>query len=321
MTVANSVGNRSCGGQCHSTQTLVSAQAGSPLAGAGGASEPVIDDDGHLVSYVSTAGDLIPGQSGPAGVKNVFVWLRQTGANILASGQDGSPTVTANADADFPLLTRHSFPGFSSRATNLQRGVGGTSVAYINTLVALSLSPNAVADGSAAGSVVGTLSVSSLLAGQYLPPVYTLPPGIDDNAAFALRAASGGTAPLVIEVPASYAGQSSYQVLVHVDIGFGDDSSLLRVAVIPPNPAGGGGHVASASGGVTARLIPVKVGKRKTLLLLLVFSADTGTLEGAFDAPFQRAGFKNLQVSVLGGNRVVVTARKGKRTVTATYPA
>ena len=142
---------------------------------AGGSSEPVIDDDGHLVSYVSTAGDLIPGQGGPAGVKNVFVWLRQTGANILASGQGGSPTVTGNADSDFPLLTRDSFPGFSSRATNLVRGVGGSSVAYINTLVAVALSPDTVALGSPAGSLVGTLSVTSLLAGQYLPPVYRLP--------------------------------------------------------------------------------------------------------------------------------------------------
>ena len=46
------------------------------------------------------------GQSGAAAVKNIFVWLRQTGANILASGQDGSPTLTGDADSDGPLLTR-----------------------------------------------------------------------------------------------------------------------------------------------------------------------------------------------------------------------
>src|SRR5205807_1950583 len=107
------------------SQMLVSHQAGSATTAAGGASEPVIDDDGHLISYASTAGNLIPGQSGTAGVKNVFLWLRQTAANILASGQNGSPTLTGNADSDIPLLTRHSFPSFSSTATNLLPGLGG----------------------------------------------------------------------------------------------------------------------------------------------------------------------------------------------------
>ena len=92
------------------TQTLVSAQTGSALVGAGGSSKPVIDNDGHLISYVSTAGNLVPNQTGTPGVKNIFIWLRQTGANILASGQNGSASAAGNADSDGPLLTRSSLP-------------------------------------------------------------------------------------------------------------------------------------------------------------------------------------------------------------------
>src|SRR5262249_43073494 len=153
-------------------------------------------------------------------VQNVFLWLQQTNGNILASGQDGSPTVTGNADSDGPLLTRHSFPSFSSKATNLVRGVGGTSIAYINTLVQLSLSPNTILDGTPSGSVIGLLRVTSLLAGQYLPPVYRLPPA--SQVSFALASAGGGQG-LQTRFQASYAAQQSYLVTLHVDIGLGDN--------------------------------------------------------------------------------------------------
>jgi Tol biopolymer transport system component len=227
-------------------QTLVSAQAGSPN-GAGGSSEPVIAEDGHLVAYVSTAGNLIPGQSGPAGVKNMFLWLRQTGVNLLISGQDGSPTLTGNADSDGPLLARDGLPGFSSRATNLLPGVVGTSVAYINTLGQVALVPIALGPSSRifglnvslipsggcslAGTVVGYLDLSSLLAGQFLPPVYSLPPAEYANALFTLQPAGASVPDLVFQ--ASSASQASYLVSVHVNIGFGDNSFLLQVSVPP----------------------------------------------------------------------------------------
>jgi hypothetical protein len=211
-----------------STQTLVSHQASSLTTGAGGSSEPVIDEDGHLVAYVSAAGNLIPNQSGTAGTKNVFVWLRQTGANILASGQNGSPTLTGDADSDVPLLTRYNFLGFSSIATNLAHVEHNLSAAYINTLVQLALSTHTVADGSPAGTVVGTLIVTSLLAGQYLPPTYSLPATEADNASFSLSASDKT---LVTDFPANYAARQSYQVSVHVNVGFGDEPDVLNVAI------------------------------------------------------------------------------------------
>jgi hypothetical protein len=216
------------------SQTLVSHQvfAGSTAA-SGNSSQPVIDDDGHLISYTSTAPDLVPGQSGPTGIKNVFVWLRQTGANILASGQDGSPTLTGNADSDGPLLTRDSFPGFSSAATNLLAGVGGSSVAYINTLFQVVLSPNLLLDGSAPGTVVGSFAITSLLAGQYMPPTYRFVAGEGDNTSFHFVGNPGSNF-LFSSVAASYATRQSYQVVLHVDIGFGDYPGTFTVQVVPP---------------------------------------------------------------------------------------
>jgi hypothetical protein len=279
-----------------------------------------MDDDGHLVSYVSTAGDLIPGQSGPPGVENVFIWLRQTNANILASGQDGSPSITGSDDSNGPLLTRHSFPGFSSKA-RLLGGPGGSSVAYINTLVQLVLTGNTVADGSQPGSLVGLLKISSLLVGQYVPPVYSLVAG--SNLAFAL----GGES-LLTRFLASYSTQQSYQVTVHFNIGFGETDATILVyvapSVVPPPPDP---HNPQSARPLSAQLVTAKVGKKKktTKLLVRVFYADTGEKKEEFLSPYQKLAFTNIRVSVRDGNgdgvpdQVVLTAKKGKKKVTAIH--
>jgi Tol biopolymer transport system component len=312
-------------------QTLVSHQAGAPTAGAGGAAapvfdangrrmtpvSPVLDDDGHLVSYSSTAADLIPGQGGTAGVKNVFVWLRQTGANILASGQGGSPTVGGDQDSDGPLLTRDSFPSFSSRG-KLLPGLGGASVAYINTLVDVSLSANTIAGDSPAGTLVGNLTVSSLLAGQYLPPTYSLPPGAGNNVLFVLGGTAGGAAPLLTGFQAGFAGQQAYQIVVVVNVGFGDDPILLEAFGPAPAPAT---PPPPGRDPVAARLVSVRVGKKKTTRLMIeVFDAVSGAVERVFLSPFQKPAYSNIRVSA-AGNQVVLTARHGKKKVTRTFTA
>jgi Tol biopolymer transport system component len=297
------------------TETLVSHRAGVATTSADGTSAgPVIDDDGHLISYVSTANDLVANQSGPVGFENVYLWLRQTDGNILASGQDGSPTVTANADSTGPVLTGAAVPSFSSTATDLLRGVGGSSIAYINTLVQLVLSATVVPAGSSPGSVVGTLSVESPLAGQLLLPTYRLPAGAYDNGAFALGTGAGGTAPLLIEVLAGAGGRPSYEVSVRFDAGLGNDFAQFEIAVGPTPPGGGGG-----SGAITARLVTVKVGRKKTTRRMVeVLDADTGAVEETFAAPFQGPAYSKGRVSVRG-NQVVVTARKGRKTVSRTF--
>jgi hypothetical protein len=218
-------------------QTLVSHQAGSSIA-AGDSFDPVIDDDGHLIAFVSTAGDLVPDQSATPGIENVFVWLRQTGVNILASGQDGSPSIGGNADSEGPLLTRNSFPGFSSTAANLMAGVGSSSVACINLRfqVPLILSPNTIADSSSADTVVGSPSVSSPYLGQFAPPIYSSLAPEDDNASFILEN-NGGVEDLIYNAqdPVDYAFKPSYQVIIDVTfVGIDDIPGTLTVSVLPP---------------------------------------------------------------------------------------
>jgi hypothetical protein len=68
----------------------------------------------------------------------------------------------------------------------------------------------------------------------------------------------------------------------------------------------------------------VKVGKRKKLAIIVTY-ADTGAQVGQITSPFQKPAFRAIQVSVRDSNgdgmpdEVVLTARKGKRTVTATF--
>jgi hypothetical protein len=200
----------------------------------------------------------------------------------------------------------------------------GASIGYVNTLVQLILAPNAVADGSPPGTVVGTLSVSTVFVGQYLPPLYRLPLGEAANAAFSLGATAHGTAPLLTRFPAKYAGQSSYLVRVHVDIGFGDSSAVLQVFVASPS-----GRI-DVPRGLAARLVVVKKRKGKkvtTRLMVRLFYTDNGAVKGEFASPYQAPVYQGVQVR-LGDSTgdgvpdvVVVTARKGKKKFSKAFSA
>lgn len=64
-------------------------------------------------------------------------------------------------------------------------------------------------------------------------------------------------------------------------------------------------------------MVTVKVRKKKRLEVE-VFFADTGAKKSAFISPFQKPAFKDIQVRVQGSD-VVLTARKGKKTVTTAF--
>jgi hypothetical protein len=292
------------------TVTLLSHAADSPTTpAAGDSSDPDIDGEGDLVVYLSTATNLVPGQQG-GGVNNVFLYAVPLGANGLASGQGGSPVLAGSTPAYLALLSRDPVVTLNSLA-----GARGTSIAFLNKLTELSLSPNTVAGGSPPGSTVGTLSVTSVFAGQFLSPRYSLPPGEADNAAFAVGAPAGGQAALLMATTAAGGG---YDVRVHINIGIGDESGVLHVSVGPPLPTTP--QPPPAARPLTARLVTARVGKRKktTRLMVDVFFADNGALKENFVSPFQKPKFQKIQVTVRG-TTVVVTARKGKRTVTATF--
>src|SRR5205823_3683120 len=101
--------------------------------------------------------------------------LGTASANFLVSGQGGSATVPGNGDTSNVLIGRHSQPVLSSTATNLVAGAGATSSGYLNTLVAIALDRQPLlASGSLPNSLVGYLSTYVGVAGQYVPPKYTL---------------------------------------------------------------------------------------------------------------------------------------------------
>jgi hypothetical protein len=86
---------------------------------------------------------------------------------------------------------------------------------------------------------------------------------------------------------------------------------------------GGGTGVGVTVRGNGAQLIMVKVGKKKKLLILVTY-ADTGAKQSQITSPFQKPTYKNIQVTVEDTNgdgvpdTVVLTAKKGKQTVTTT---
>jgi hypothetical protein len=249
--------------------TLVSYAAGAPTTVANGASsEPVIDSNGTLVAYQSTATNLVPGQSGPAGVTNIFVWDQVTGNTVLASGQGGSYTVGGNASSFNPVISQNSFPYFSSMASNLVTGTVGTTNAFVNTIVQaqVTLSPITVPNGATAGTVVGTFTITIVQGppGQLRLPTITLDPAGADSGAFSVTQATvSAPGALVLQVTVNAAVKGTYSIVVDVDLGFGDllvNPFTLSVTPTPtptpiptptptPTPAASGiGAFDSASG-------------------------------------------------------------------------
>jgi uncharacterized repeat protein (TIGR01451 family) len=183
--------------------------------------------------------------------------------------------------------------------------------------VPLTLSSTTVLDGSPPGTVVGTLlySLPVVSAGQFFPATYSLPPSEADNRDFALVATAGGEA-LVTQFQASAATKATYQVIVHIDVGYDTPPTTLVVTITLDN--GGGRSVSDDD----IKLVLLKRGKKKARLMVEVRDLMTGT-EEEFLSPFQSPAFKHIAVSVRPGfpDEFFLTARKGKRTLTQTFPA
>jgi hypothetical protein len=73
----------------------------------------------------------------------------------------------------------------------------------------------------------------------------------------------------------------------------------------------------------SASLITKRVGKgrNKKRVLFVHITASDGSAPRDVRSPFQKPAFKNIQVKSVSANEVVLTAKKGKKTVTKTVPA
>lgn len=88
--------------------TLVSRSSAGPLkTGNGLSTNPVVSADGRYVAYQSEAGDLVPGQTGPAGsLRNVFLYDRVAGTTTLVSHtRDGANDAAGIFKEDLPSLS------------------------------------------------------------------------------------------------------------------------------------------------------------------------------------------------------------------------
>jgi hypothetical protein len=80
------------------TTTLLSRATGQARSANGVSRNPTVSADGSTVTFISTAVNLVPGQSG-AGAWQVFVWSRSDGQLRLASHANGSPASASNGNA------------------------------------------------------------------------------------------------------------------------------------------------------------------------------------------------------------------------------
>jgi Tol biopolymer transport system component len=106
------------------TTVLASHAAGQPRAAANGESYGFdISPDGRWILMTSTATNLVPGQTGTNGQRNVFLFDRATGATRLVSHVPSSPVTAGNGGSWMPRLTADgSYAVFLSSATDLAAG-------------------------------------------------------------------------------------------------------------------------------------------------------------------------------------------------------
>jgi hypothetical protein len=117
-----------------------------------------------------------------------------------------------------------------------------------------------------------------------------------------------GTATLSGTPAAGTGGIYTFTITAHNGVG-ADAAGTFTLAVEQPPPP--------PARGITARLLVMPV-RRKKMRVVEVFYTDTGAMKRAFVAPFQSPRFKNIHVSASNG-WVILTARKGKRTMTAAF--
>ncbi|HSK77934.1 MAG TPA: hypothetical protein VLQ45_15895 [Thermoanaerobaculia bacterium] len=116
------------------TLRLVSHSAASATrAGEGSAQTPSLSADGRFVAYGSTATDLVAGQTDANGeFADLFLYDRQTGANVLVSHAAGSALTTSNAASQSPRLSADGqLVVFESLGTNLVSGVDDNGVSDV----------------------------------------------------------------------------------------------------------------------------------------------------------------------------------------------
>lgn len=154
-----------------SSKTVLIDHASTSLTAPNGVAlgRPRIGADNRFILYTSSASGLVPGQSGPSGNLNVFLYERSTGKNILVSRALSSPTATGNSSSAGGFLSADgSAVLFASRATDLvpgQEAIPGRPVAaFLYTRSTGKISLISGAGGSATRAAGGDSTVTGISA-------------------------------------------------------------------------------------------------------------------------------------------------------------
>jgi hypothetical protein len=237
--------------------------------------------------------------------------LSESGSDVLPGGVSFNPstgvlggTPAAGSGGVYTLhFTAHN--GIGSDATQ-------TFTLTVDAAPAFTSAAGATFTAGAAGAVTVSavgfpVATLSEIAGD------TLPGGVSFNAATGVL--SGAPA-----------GPGTYTLHFTATNGVGADATqtFTLTVVAPPPPAPSGQTTPLSPRGINARLVLMKAGRKKRLAVEVDF-ADTGAKKTQFLLPFQKPQYRNIQVTVRDSNadgvpdEVVVTARKGRKTVTATF--
>jgi hypothetical protein len=237
-------------------------------------------------------------------------------------GTTSTGTVSANGAGGFDVTASHTYASAGNFAPSVAiADVDGarfnaTASATIGDapLSALVASISPTAGTSFVGAVSVVTDTNPLAAGSDL--AVTISWGDGHTTAGSLVPLGGGRFEVVGSNTYATGGTYTLGLAVRDAGGAAATSSNPVFVATPPSPT---------SQGITARLVAVKAGRGRTKLVVRVFDAATGELVDVFTSPYQAPKYTNIKVSVRDSSGdgvpdlVVVTAKKGRRTVTATF--
>jgi uncharacterized protein YkwD len=270
------------------------------------------------------------------------------GVNVSVTGPSGTFTTTTSAAGGYQLQLpagsyTATFSGSGLAAPIVKAVSVATDNVWLDANAALSgtLQFSAATYSAAAATEAATITVtrtggsSGTFTVHYATSDGSAKAGTDYTGTSGTLTFNPGDTSLTFTVPILNNPLANGPVTVNLTLssptgGAALGSQSSAVLTIPGSPSTGVNPPPPAlppalAEPIAGRLVPVKV-KKKVRLMVEVYFADTGELAARFLSPFQQPACKDVHVTVSprdgagGAGEVVLTARRGSRTVTAVFP-